>query len=374
MMPRYILWMCSLSVTWPCAHAQTAVPYVNANDHFGVFQSGSFHELTTKPPLAVYPNADRLGFVTAEGDLDLWSNNGLMNLFHGSATDTSMLKGMVVAGRGPFVWKQGSALYVAQEKGPWLLADHAGGYTVRDSLVAFHDLDDSTLNVYWRGRTFPVADVAKASEALQWKAGSNTLVFYDRGERTLHLVYRGGTQVLCDSADYGHVAPGGDVVAYWDDGDDAFMIFDRGERVNVEPFAPLSFKAGDGVVAWVSAGGAFRCYINRKIMAITPGTPTDYFVQDSTITWVDKGEWRTFHNGLVETIERYVPENWQVSGTMIAYQDLNRELRIFRNGERIVVTHEPGIKRFMLVGDAVVWQSDTGTVNVWWQGTRYEQY
>jgi hypothetical protein len=109
-------------------------------------------------------------------------------------------------------------------------------------------------------------------------------------------------------------------------------------------------------------------------MAITPGTPTDYFVQDSVITWVEKGEWRTFHDGMVETIERYVPENWQVSGATIAYQDLNRELRIFRNGRRIVVTREPGIKHFRLVGDAVVWHSDTGTVNVWWQGTRYEQY
>ncbi len=190
----------------------------------------------------------------------------------------------------------------------------------------------------------------------------------------VHLVYRGVTQVLCDSADYGRVAPGGDVVAYWDDGDDTFKVFDRGERATAELFAPQSFKAGDGVMAWVTAAGAFRCYIDRRVMAITPGTPTDYFVQDSVITWVEKGEWRTFHNGMVETIERYVPENWQVSGTTIAYQDLNRELRIFRNGRRIVVTREPGIKHFRLVGDAVVWHSDTGTVNVWWQGTRYEQY
>jgi hypothetical protein len=339
-----------------------------------VFQNGVFHELTSKPPVAVFPNADRLGFITQEGALELWNNGSVHLLAQGAPADSTQMKSAVGAASGPFVWRQGTALYAAMEKGPMLLTRSAARFVVEDSLVAFHELEDSTLSVFWRGRSFPVADVARSVDAPQWKAGSNTLVFYDRSERSVHIVHRGITQVLCDSADYGRVAPGGDVVAYWDDGDDTFKVFDRGERTTAEPFAPQSFKAGDGVVAWVTAAGAFRCYIDRRVMAITPGTPTDYFVQDSVITWVEKGEWRTFHSGMVETIERYVPENWQVSGTTIAYQDLNRELRIFRNGRRIVVTREPGIKHFRLVGDAVVWHSDTGTVNVWWQGTRYEQY
>jgi hypothetical protein len=347
---------------------------VNANGHFGVFQSGNFIELTSRPPVAVFPNADRLGVITQDGGLGMWANGSFINLYQGSAADTSALKNAVGAKRGPLAWRQGAALYVTREQAPWPLTKRVTSFTVQDSMVVFHELEDSTLSVYWRGRSFPVAHVARSSEAPQWKSGPNTLVFYDRSERTVHLVYRGTTQILCDSVDYGRVAPGGDVVAYWDDGDDTFRIFDRGERVSVEPFAPQSFRAGNGVVAWVSAAGAFRCYIDRKVMAITPGTPSDYFVQDSVITWVEKGEWRTFHKGLVETIERYVPENWQVSGTTIAYQDLNRELRIFRNGVRTVVTKEPGIKHFQLVGDAVVWTSSTGTVNVWWQGVRYEHY
>ncbi len=354
--------------------AQTAVPYVNANDHFGVFQGGTFHELTSGPPIAVFPNAERLGFITPSGGLVLWSSTGLTDLYAGTPSDTVRMKAAVAAAAGPFAWRQGKALYVLQERGPLLLTSNAGQFSVEDSLVVFHEMEDSTLSVYWRGRSFPVADVLGSSDVPQWKAGSNTLVFLDRARRTVHLVYRGIVQVLCDSTDVGRVAPGGDVVAYWDDADDSFKVFDRGTHISVEPFSPRSFKAGDGVVAWVSASGAYRCYIQGKVMAITSTAPTDYFVQDSTITWVEKGEWRTFHNGLVDTIERYVPENWQVSGTIIAYQDLNRELRIFRNGQRIMVTREPGIQRFQLVGDAVVWNSGTGTVNVWWQGTRYEGY
>ncbi len=83
MIHRTLLFSTAICIAWRSVLAQTAVPYVNANDHFGVFQNGVFHELTSKPPVAVFPNADRLGFITQEGALELWNNGAVLLLAQG---------------------------------------------------------------------------------------------------------------------------------------------------------------------------------------------------------------------------------------------------------------------------------------------------
>jgi hypothetical protein len=245
---------------------------------------------------------------------------------------------------------------------------------VQDSLVAYHDELGRTLSVYWRGQMIPLADVLMASEAPQWNAGANTLTFYNRDTRQVLLFYRGGTEILCESADYARVSCGGDVVAYMDDTDDLFKVFDHGERIELEPFAPIDFRAGQGIVGYTSATAALRCYMDHQVYSLSEYMPTAYYVQDSLITWVETGVWKTFNAGKVDVIERFVPESWQVQGAKVVYQDLNRELRMYHRGKRTVITKEAGVRNFQLHGDAVVWESNSGTVKVWWKGKVYERY
>lgn len=347
--------------------AQVAVPYTTQADRFGVFHQGLFIELESRKPTATYPNGERLAYISQEGELRAFVDGHALVLQRGETVNVSTSRGMLG-------WKQGDRLFVATSEGPREVCHQSGTFTVQDSLIAFHNLLDRTLNVYWRGRSFPIADVLLATDVPQWNAGTNTLVFFDHNQRKVFLFYRGTTEELCRDTDYGRVAPGGDVVAYVDDSDDSFKVFERGERIDLEPFPPASFKAGQGIVAYVSATGALRCYEDHSVYSLSEYAPSAYYVQDSVITWVDNGQLRTIDNGKLSTIERYVPENWQVSGGMIAYQDLNRELRIYHKGQRIIVTKEAGVKQFQLIGDAVVWRSNSGATKVWWNGRIYEHY
>lgn len=349
------------------SNAQTAVPYVTSADRFGVFHDGQFEELEPRRPQAIFPNGDRLAYLSAEGELRLWADGHVITLQHGETVDVHTTRGMLA-------WKQGDLLRVATDNGATTVCRQTGNFSVQDSLVAFHNVIDHTLSVYWRGRSFPVADVLLVDDAPQWKAGSNTLLFFNHAEGKIYLVYRGNTEVLCRGQDYARISPGGDVVAYMDDSDDTFRVFDQEERIDLEPLEPQSFQAGLGQVGYVTNGGALRLYQDHQVYSLSGTAPSTYQVQDSVILWVEDGMLRTFNNGQVVTIERFVPEKWSVSGAMVAYQDLNRELRIWYRGQRIVVTKEPGVQQFELVGDAVVWRSNSGTTKVWWHGKTYEHY
>lgn len=60
-----------------------------------------------------------------------------------------------------------------------------------DSIIAYHDLMQQNLMARWNGKDMPIADVLMTSEDVVWKAGSNTLLLYDRGGRRVLLFYRG---------------------------------------------------------------------------------------------------------------------------------------------------------------------------------------
>lgn len=346
---------------------QWAVPYTTQSGRFGVFREGRFEELEQRKPRNVIPNGPRLAYITEQGELRGWDDGQVMNYQRGEPVDVRNSRGMLA-------WKQGERLLLAGVAGAKTICHDAGEFSVRDSLVAYHNEIEKTLCVYWRGQVIPLADVLMESEAPQWQAGNNTLTYYNRDTRQVVLFYRGETEVLCENVDYARVSTGGDVVAYMDDSDDTFRVFDHGERIDLEPFAPIDFRTGLGIVGYTSATAALRCYVDHKVYSLSEFMPTAYYVQDSVITWVEGGQWKTLNAGKVETLERFVPENWQVNGANIVYQDLNRELRMYHRGKRIVITKEAGVKSFELHGDAVVWQSNSGTVKVWWRGKVYERY
>lgn len=350
------------------ACTQVVVPFTTATDRFGVFQGGRFQTLEPRAPFAVWPMGERLAYAAHDGRLVLFHQGQALVLAHGLPADTATRAMAVKASRTTIAWRDGPMLRVVQGGRSHELGREVGSFSVHDSLVVFHDLAERTLNVLWKGRSFPVADVAHLTEAPQWKAGANTLVFHDRTSGKVHLCYRGEVRVLCDSAGHALVDPGLDVVAFMDDAAGVFRVFHRGRIHDVEQLRPVRFAAGAGLVAYISATGAFRVFQDGSVHRISSTAPTDLFVQDSTVTWVGEGRWNTFYHGLVETIERYVPESWQASGTVLAYPDLNRELRLFSMGERTVVTTEAGIRHFLLVDDAVSWTPADGGVRVWWQG------
>lgn len=353
------------------AAGQMAVPYTTAADRFGVFLSGRFLDLEPRAPVASWPMGGRPAYATADGRLMRFVDGRAQLIGRLAPSHPEAIGRQVQASRNIIAWRDGPALRIAGTGPTLTVGRDVGAFSVHDSLVVFHDRAEGTLNVFWKGRSFPVADVERTVDAPQWKAGANTLVFHDRTSGRLLLCYRGEVRVLCDSADNAVVDAGGDVVAFMDEGAGVFRVFHRGRVHDLEQLRPVSTVTGWGVVAYVSATGGFRIFQDGRPHRVSAGAPTGYFVQDSVVTWMDRGRWCTLVDGATEVIEPYVPESWQVCGETLAYPDLNREPRSYRRGERTVLSTEAGIRGLRLVDDAAVWNARDGTVRAWWRGKVY---
>jgi len=349
------------------AHAQSPVPLVTTYGRTVAFLDGTFSDLDPGKPQALYPCGDRLAFVTDAGDLKMFSDGTITTLQDGAPVQVETSRHMLA-------WQTGPALRIPTASGAETICRNVDRFTVSDSLITFHDSQQQTLSVYWNGRVMPIADVLTNSEDITWKSGANTLLLYDQGRQQVLLFYRGQLTKLCDGDDATRSVPGGDVVAYMDQYEDIFHVFDKGDVYDVDPFAPASFQVGNGLVAYVTSSGAFRCFKDQRVWDIADFAPDQYWVKDSALVFTEQGRFKTFVNGAVETIETVMPDHWEVSGKTIAYLDINGVLMLYRDGVRTKVSSESGVKSFDLYPGAVSYVSNSGTSKVWWHGKLYEHY
>ncbi|HQV39535.1 MAG TPA: hypothetical protein PLS92_08820 [Flavobacteriales bacterium] len=348
-------------------HAQSVVPVITSYGRLVVFQKGAFQEVDARKPQALFPSGDRLAYLTDAGDLKLFADGKVTTLQGGEPVQVGMSKYLLA-------WRTGPSLRIPAAGGSKILCRSVGRFTVSDSIIAFHDQMQQTLSAYWNGRAVPIADVLMTSEDVVWKSGSNTLLLYDLGHRRVLLFYRGRVSVLCNGDDPSRSETGGDMVAYMDEYDDTFRVFNKGDDYEVEPFAPASFQVGNGLVAYVNSSGSFKSFQGGRVWDISDFAPDEYWARDSVVVFREGDLFKVFSGGAVQTLERTMPAQWKVSGGMIAWLDVSGVVQLFHNGERITVSKESGISQFDLFPDAVSFMSNSGATKVWWSGKLYDHY
>ncbi len=71
-----------------------------------------------------------------------------------------------------------------------------------------------------------------------------------------------------------------------------------------------------------------------------------------------------FTGGTTLTVESYIPEWWELSGDLLVYLDVNRELRGLRNGKPVKMGNDAFVIDPILYGDAVIYTAPTGHTTV----------
>lgn len=347
--------------------AQGLAPFVLPTGRSVLFDQGHFVDLANEAPRDQVVAADRMVYVTAAGELKLYQNGSVHRM---EATPPGLLR---AAGRTVAYLHEG-ALKVAEPVRPRELSASAGRFLVRDSLVLFHDRTDTTVNVFWKGRVFPLAGLPDTLDVPEAWVGSNTAVLYDRAARTAFRFHRGALEPLVDSCDAITVAAGGDLIGFSDDRSRSLYLWHKGRLTTLEPLAPQAMQAGEGLLAYVSGGGTFKCWSEGRVHTLLDHAPTAWMVRDSLLLVVDAGALKAFHDGALHVVEHYVPEQWMARDGVLTYLDLNREVWRYARGERIAVGREAGVDRFEVYGDVVLHPGSDGGVKVWWQGETYTRY
>lgn len=349
------------------SHAQGVAPFVTPSGRFVLFDQGRFQDLVTEAPRDVVVAEDKVVYVTATGELKLFQN-GSAHTMQATPPEKLLSAGRLIAYAG------GGGLKLAEPTRPRELSAAVGRFIVRDSLVLFHDRTDATVNVHWKGRSFPLAGLPDTLDVPEGWVGPNTAVLFDRAARTAYRFHRGVLEPLVDSTDAVMVAAGGDLIGYSDDRSRSLHLWHKGVTTTLEPLTPRAMQAGEGLLAYVSGGGSFKCWSAGQVHVLLDHAPTAWMVRDSLLVVVDAGALKVFHDGALQVVERYVPEQWVAQGGVLTYLDLNREVRQYAHGQRTAVSREAGVARFEVFGDTVVYTGDDGSVYVWWRGGTYAHY
>lgn len=340
------------------ATAQVPLPFTTAEDRLMVFAEGRFEPLEPRPAAFLHPMQGRLVYRDHQGQLKVFIPDGRrLHLLDRAGSDPR-------GTRSRIAWRSADTLKTLRDGRAHALATGVEHFTVSDSLIAWHDSAAHELNALWRGQVTTLARVERGSPRPQWSQGSNSVAFFNQEQGTLRAFHRGAVRTLCDSADFGLVVAGGDVLAWWDPRAQQFMALHRGQEYALSDLRPADAKAGDGLVAFIDGNGRLKCFERGQVHRVLDEPPSGYWVKDSLLLYLDRGRFMRFKDGASVQVEPYVPEQWEVEGGLLAWLDLNRELRGLQGDARFRFGSEAAIARFALLGDAVIYRSPLGTTVV----------
>lgn len=250
------------------------------------------------------------------------------------------------------------------------ITTNAMQYYPEDSLVVFYDRSRSLLAVYYKGNIEILEDELAGKSYSGLLCGDNLIIYVSDVANDLKAFYLGETIILEPSFLGNHYKPGKDIIAYISDSDQKFKVFYQGEIYILEDFPPVSYQPGDGIVSYTDHNGTFKVFSGGDKYEISGSMPDFYQVRNRMIIYGEQGYFKTWHNGQVYTLENYIPADWEADWNSIVYWDVNRNLKVFSNGENKILTYDL-IRDIQLYRDVIVVNKGMNNCNVYYKGDKY---
>lgn len=344
--------------------SQYLAAYNDYLNHFWVFEAGSFQKLEYIEIQDFQVGGILVAYTDHRDNLKIYRNGKVETLIQGSPikfTATDYLLGYSI-------YQQ---LNVYDNGKIKLLSTDCDGYIVRDSLIAWHNQVNKTLQVYYNGRIITLIDGLLYFPVDEFKAGDNNIAFVHSSTRQLYLYYLGKLQVLDDYAEEPVYETGRDIVAYMDIPDQAFYAFYRGQQYELETFRPKSFQVGDEILAYVDNLGNLKYFENGKVQTISSYEPDFYSVGDKVLIFEEQGFLKTVCNGQVYIVERYIPQPLNSDFNTLAYIDQSGFAKAFQNCEAITISYEK-VKEVNLIRDLIIYVEGLNKTKIYFNGKVYD--
>lgn len=348
-------------------HAQGVVPFVSPSQEFIVFDQGRFERLEPRPPRQFHRIGGRVLYEDHQGRLKLYTLRGTRVAVLDEGPVRELVASATLA-----AWRGSTGnTTLLQGDRAIALTGRVGAFSLGDSLMLYHDMDQGRLVARWRGREIDLAALEDASAKPQWAVGANTAVFHDRRRRSLHMLYRGELKTLCEGTDVARVAPGLDMVAYVHGDSNELRLFSRGSDRRISNLPAIRFAAGSDIVGFIDHGGRLVAHQAGRNVQVADSVPGLWEVRDSLLLFVHAGGlWMAHGHGAAQVVP-YVPEQWEVAGGTLYFLDLDRRIWRYAGGERERLARDITVIAFEVHGDALLLRDTDQRPLVLWQGRRY---
>jgi len=344
--------------------AQDVIAFLDYMGRLYVFDRGVFTQIDHLKPEWIKVGGNKVVYSDAQADLKVYQNGKVTKIDDAAGTDvvvTDHLVGFSVAG-----------MFKVFDDKPRLLSSVTGPHITEDSVAAFKDDRLQTVGAYYKGEIVVIEDQLAGNALLQWKAGDNLLAWVSAYDRKFKVFYQGQVIELCDLVTEMEFKCGLDMVAYRDMSDKSFKVFYKGTVYDLEGQMPQRYEVGKGVMAWLDLSGALKVFDGKLVHTAMGFEPQRWEVMDSLVVIEDRNFLNVFIQGRVQAVERFVPEQWQASWSYLAYVDVDRSLKVWRNGVSEVVVRGQPVQEFVLDRGLILARLNQNTAKVWWRGALYE--
>jgi hypothetical protein len=268
------------------------------------------------------------------------------------------------------VYSIGEIVKIIENGNVITVSTHAIHYQAQDSLVTFYDSGRQLLAAYYKGEIHILEDGLVGRPSNFFKSADNLVAYVSSRTGELKVFCHGETQVIEPFSPGGSFRTGRNIVAYISPYEQKFKVFYQGEEYILEEFPPLSYQPGDEMVAYVDNTGSFKIFWEGETYSISSFAPDFYKVRNKLIIYGEQGYFKTWYNNNPYLLETFIPLEWKAEWNTILYLDLNRNIKIFSQGESRILTYDlaEGID---LYRDVVVVNKGMNNCNVYYKGKKY---
>jgi hypothetical protein len=362
-MNRLLLLICLLSSATRL-DAQNVTAFLDYMDRLMVFDKGIFTQIEPQKPKSILFGGNSVVYSDVRDDLKVYRNGKVETIEQASGIEpivTDHFVGFTVAG-----------ILKVNDGRTRMLCPNVGVHLVEDSLAAFKDEVNQTVNVYYRGETVKLEDQLAGNSVVQWKSGDNILAWVSNYDRLFKAFYQGTTYQLSDLVTEMDFQCGLDMVAYRDAYDHTFKVFHKGTIYDLEERMPQRYQVGKGVLAWLDLTGSLKVFEGGHVHTAMTFEPQRWAVVDSLLVIEDQAFFNVFSNGTLHTVERVVPKNWQVSWGNLAYVDVDQTLKVWHHGKSEVVVRGQPVQEYRLDRGVLLARLNNRSARIWWRGRTYE--
>lgn len=352
-----------LSLWLPPASGQQLAAYLDNQKHFYIFDAGTSRQVEYLPVKSFQVGGDCILYVDSQNRLKMYYRGNVSMLERNAAGQYQALDYLAVYSFAGVVkvYESGEAV---------LLGNQVARYLAEDSLVVFYDRGQEWLAVYYRGTAVVLEDGLAGTSFDGLVAADNLVAWVSAISGNLNVFYRGNTTLVEQYFSGRNYQAGRDILAYVSGADQRFRVFYQGETKVIEEFPPAAYKAGDGIVAYIDHTGRFKVFSDGRVQEISSFGPDFFEVRNRIVLFAEQGYFKTCYKDSTYVLEHYIPTEWDASWNTIVYRDINRNLKVFTDGENRVLTYDL-VESVVLYRDVIVVNKGMNNCNIYYRGIKY---
>jgi hypothetical protein len=267
--------------------SQNLAAYVDYKNAFNVFHDGVKIQLDHRKVESYKVGYTSVAYINNQNELWVYQNK-IQTKIIDWVKNYTITDNLMVFGDNGF-------LNVYENETARLLCSRTGLHGIGDSVVAFHDIQNNSFEVYYNQKTIQLeTDLLNGIES--FKVGEN-LVAYINPQNYFLAFYHGEIIQLMYTDDPIKFEVGLNTIAYINPAIESFHVVYYGEEKELEEYPPLSFKCGDNMVAYVTMEGEFFQYYKGNKVEVSSFAPDTYAVTDNMLVYEILGRLYAFYEG-----------------------------------------------------------------------------